>query len=102
VRDEIVGELEMLDVGKARPSELGRPVPDQGIVSVSADIQQRKGQDALVRRPATLEVRGSVDPVVVRAGEGEVWVKDLLDGRTVVRFIRLVVAPYQIQPVAGA
>ena len=87
VRNAIAGKFEMLDVGETRPGELGGPVSDQGALGVGADIQQCKGLNALVRRPAPLEVRGLVDPVVVWTGEGEVRVKELFDGRAVVVLI---------------
>jgi hypothetical protein len=101
VRYAIVGEFEMLDTGKTWPGGDGRPVPDQGALSVSADVQQREGDDVSMPRPAPFEVRGPVDPIVVRAGEGEARVKEPLDGRAVVVFVGLVVVPDQCHPVVG-
>ena len=74
VRYLAVGEFEVLDVAEPWSVELGRPVSDQGILGVRAEVQQREGLDGPMARPAPIEVRGSVDPVVVGTGEGEPWV----------------------------
>lgn len=71
----------MFNVRKTRPGELVCPVSDQGVLVVGTDIEQCEGLDTVVRGPASFEVRGPVDPVVVRAREGKFGVEKLFDGR---------------------
>jgi hypothetical protein len=70
----------MFDAGETWPGRLGGPVSDQGTFGVGGDVEQVEGHDALVRRPAAFELRGPVDPVVLRTGEGEVLVEELFYG----------------------
>src|SRR4051812_31235507 len=64
------------------------PVAHEGLVALDEDLFQAVALDALAVRPAPLEIGLFVDPVVIRAGEGEILGEQPLDQLAILLSIR--------------